>query len=117
MSDAVQQQPPSPAFVGPASFLRPQQKRSPPEPVDIVDKEQAEGLVSNSEMRVRGGVGTDELQRAIREFLKVRTTYDVLPVSFRLVILDTSLLVKKSLNILVHNGRVSIRQGTGGRAS
>lgn len=36
----------------------------------------------------------------------MRTTYDVLPVSFRLVILDTSLLVKKSLNILVHNGRV-----------
>lgn len=44
------------------------------------------------------------MQRAIRDFLKVRTTYDVLPVSFRLVVLDTSLLVKKSLNILVHNG-------------
>lgn len=50
MSDAVQQWPP---IVGPASFLRPQQKPPPPEPVDIVDKEQAEGLVSNSEMRVR----------------------------------------------------------------
>lgn len=43
-------------------------------------------------------------QRAIRQFLKVRTSYDVLPVSFRLVILDTSLLVNKSLGILVQNG-------------
>lgn len=110
MSD-VQQRSPSPAFVGPSSFLRPQ-KRPPPEPVDIVDKEQAEGLVSNSKMCARG-IETDELQRAIREFLKVRTTYDVLPVSFRLVILDTSLLVKKSLNILVHNGKIFTRQGKG----
>lgn len=89
MSESVPgstQRPPSP--VGPSSFLRPQQKQSR-QPIDIVDKEQAEGL------------------RAIRDFLKVRTTYDVLPVSFRLVVLDTSLLVKKSLNILVHNGIVS----------
>lgn len=111
MSD-VQQRSPSPAFVGPWTFLHPEQKRSPPEPVDIVDKEQAEGLVSNSEMCARG-IETDELQHAIREFLKVRTTYDVLPVSFRLVILDTSLLVKKSLNILVHNGKILTRQGKG----
>ncbi|KAG0137571.1 hypothetical protein HOY82DRAFT_477440 [Tuber indicum] len=79
--------PPSP--VRPSSYLRPQRPRPPPEPVDVVDREQAEGL------------------RAIREFLRVRTTYDVLPVSFRLVILDTSLLVQKSLNILILNGIVS----------
>lgn len=54
MSDAVQQRPPSSTFVGPASFLRPQQKRSPPEPTDIVDKEQAEGLVRNSEICALG---------------------------------------------------------------
>ncbi|KAH8151304.1 uncharacterized protein LAJ45_04506 [Morchella importuna] len=91
MSEAVPgslPRPPSP--VNPSSFLRPQQKQNrQQQPIDIVDKEQAEGL------------------RAIRDFLKVRTTYDVLPVSFRLVVLDTSLLVKKSLNILVHNGIVS----------
>ncbi|KAI4163438.1 MAG: hypothetical protein LQ342_002945 [Letrouitia transgressa] len=46
------------------------------------------------------------LQR-IRDFLKVRTSYDVLPVSFRLIIFDTSLLVKKSLTILIQNGIVS----------
>ena len=42
-------------------------------------------------------------QRAIREFLKVRTSYDVLPLSFRLVVLDIDLLIKKSLNILLQN--------------
>ncbi|KAL9017541.1 MAG: hypothetical protein Q9185_005106 [Variospora sp. 1 TL-2023] len=46
------------------------------------------------------------LQR-IRDFLKVRTSYDVLPLSFRLIIFDTSLLVKKSLTILTQNGIVS----------
>ena len=46
------------------------------------------------------------LQKSIREFLKVRTSYDVLPLSFRLVILNTDLLVKKSLNILLQNGRL-----------
>ncbi|KAI4115215.1 MAG: hypothetical protein LQ338_007889 [Usnochroma carphineum] len=43
----------------------------------------------------------------IRDFLKVRTSYDVLPLSFRLIIFDTSLLVKKSLTILTQNGIVS----------
>jgi len=45
--------------------------------------------------------------RAIRAFLRVRTSYDVLPLSFRLIVFDTALLVKKSLNILNQNGIVS----------
>ena len=45
--------------------------------------------------------------RAIRLFLQSRTSYDVLPVSYRLIVLDTSLLVKKSLNILLQNNVVS----------
>ena len=49
------------------------------------------------------------LQKAIRDFLKVRTSYDVLPLSFRLIILNTDLLVKKSLNILLQNGKKSPR--------
>lgn len=44
---------------------------------------------------------------AIRIFLQSKTSYDVLPVSYRLVVLDTSLLVKKSLNILLQNNIVS----------
>jgi 5'-AMP-activated protein kinase regulatory gamma subunit len=43
-------------------------------------------------------------QRTIRAFLKVRTSYDVLPLSFRLIVFDQALLVKKSLNILIQNG-------------
>jgi hypothetical protein len=48
-------------------------------------------------------------QRAIRAFLKVRTTYDVLPLSYRLIVLDTALLVRKSLNILIQCGKSSMR--------
>jgi len=48
------------------------------------------------------------VQRAIRAFLKVRTTYDVLPLSYRLIVLDTALLVRKSLNILIQCGESSI---------
>lgn len=44
---------------------------------------------------------------SIRAFLKSKTSYDVLPVSYRLVVLDTSLLVKKSLNVLLQNSIVS----------
>ncbi|KAA8892600.1 hypothetical protein FN846DRAFT_915152 [Sphaerosporella brunnea] len=84
--------PPSP--VRPSSYLRPQRSPSsspppPSAPLSSIDREQAEGL------------------NAIREFLKIRTSYDVLPVSFRLIVLDTGLLVKKSLLILVQNGIVS----------
>lgn len=92
-----------PQFVAPSSYLRfttphgtsmatapehpvPKQKPSPPSPLD---KEQRQGL------------------KAIRDFLKVRTSYDVLPLSFRLIVLDTDLLIKKTLNILLQNSIVS----------
>ncbi|GMM32819.1 AMP-activated serine/threonine-protein kinase regulatory subunit [Saccharomycopsis crataegensis] len=45
--------------------------------------------------------------QGIRLFLKSKSSYDVLPVSFRLIVLDTSLSVKKSLNILLQNSIVS----------
>ncbi|KAH7042027.1 hypothetical protein B0J12DRAFT_675456 [Macrophomina phaseolina] len=92
---ASEQLPPAPngpAFVTPASYLRPIAAPRPSQASKVltaVDKEQIEAL------------------RAIRAFLKVRTSYDVLPVSFRLIIFDTALLVKKSLNILIQNGIVS----------
>ncbi|KAK7530695.1 uncharacterized protein J3D65DRAFT_561120 [Phyllosticta citribraziliensis] len=82
--------PNGPGFVTPASYLRPlaqARHAASPQPLTPVDKEQIEAL------------------RAIRAFLKVRTSYDVLPVSFRLIIFDTALLVKKSLNILIQNGK------------
>ncbi|KAF1986450.1 CBS-domain-containing protein [Aulographum hederae CBS 113979] len=94
------------AFVTPSSYLRrahaaqggqpaatgegrrPMTPAKPPSQMTPLDIEQLEGL------------------RAIRAFLKVRTSYDVLPLSFRLIILDTALLVKKSLNILNQNAGI-----------
>ncbi|CAK1361567.1 5'-AMP-activated protein kinase subunit gamma [Cercospora beticola] len=92
-------------FVAPADLLRPhfrpissQASRTragtansapEPSPMHPQDREQIEGL------------------RAVRAFLKVRTSYDVLPLSYRLIIFDTSLLVKKSLNILTQCAIVS----------
>ncbi|CAG8500463.1 1471_t:CDS:10 [Dentiscutata heterogama] len=43
----------------------------------------------------------------ICDFLKQHSSYDVLPVSYRLIVLDTSLLVKKALAALMQNGVVS----------
>ncbi|CAE6416685.1 unnamed protein product [Rhizoctonia solani] len=44
---------------------------------------------------------------AIRQFLNGRSSYDVFPVSFRLIVLDTKLEVKKALGALLLNGVVS----------
>lgn len=78
--------PDRPAFVTPRTYLEQGRPVMPSRALTAVDREQLDGL------------------RTIRAFLKVRTSYDVLPLSFRLIILDTALLVKKSLNILIQNG-------------
>ncbi|PWN43660.1 hypothetical protein IE81DRAFT_322057 [Ceraceosorus guamensis] len=44
---------------------------------------------------------------SIRDFLKGRSSYDVLPVSFRLVVLDTRLVVRPALDIMWQAGVVS----------
>lgn len=49
----------------------------------------------------------DQALTAIRTFLKSRTNYDAFPVSFRLIVLDTKLNVKKALQCLLLNGVVS----------
>ncbi|KAL4984364.1 hypothetical protein BDW68DRAFT_19823 [Aspergillus falconensis] len=82
-------------FVQPSSFLRsrPLSYPMPPsQPERAIDREERQGL------------------RAIRNFLKVRTSYDVLPLSFRLIVFDTALTVKESLNILTQNGTSAIRR-------
>ncbi|KAK0666846.1 hypothetical protein QBC41DRAFT_304848 [Cercophora samala] len=81
-----------PFVAAPSSYLRPKpisRTMSDNRASGPLDKEQMQGL------------------RGVREFLKVRTSYDVLPLSFRLVVLDNNLLIKKSLNILIQNGIVS----------
>lgn len=44
--------------------------------------------------------------KKIRNFLRARTAYDVLPLSFRLIELDVALTVKESLQILVNCGEL-----------
>ncbi|PSS00775.1 hypothetical protein BD289DRAFT_7352 [Coniella lustricola] len=58
-------------------------------PMTPLDRDQVQGLM------------------AIREFLKVRTSYDVLPLSFRLIILDNDLPIRTCVNILMQNSIVS----------
>ncbi|KAF3770966.1 hypothetical protein M406DRAFT_97005 [Cryphonectria parasitica EP155] len=58
-------------------------------PMTPLDRDQVQGLT------------------AIREFLKVRTSYDVLPLSFRLIMLDNDLLIRTCVNILMQNSIVS----------
>jgi 5'-AMP-activated protein kinase, regulatory gamma subunit len=43
----------------------------------------------------------------IRTFLKSRSTYDVFPLSYRLVVLDAKLPVKQALNVMHTSGVVS----------
>ena len=43
----------------------------------------------------------DEAVEALRNFLRERSSYDVFPVSFRLIVMDTSLKVKKALDIML----------------
>ncbi|KAF4451469.1 Nuclear protein SNF4 [Fusarium austroafricanum] len=84
-----------PQFVAPSSYLRRRTSiRSPmaptePKPLSPLDRDQLQGLNN------------------IRDFLRVRTSYDVLPLSFRLIVLDTDLLIKKAINILTQNSIVS----------
>ena len=50
----------------------------------------------------------DNALAAIRSFLKGHTAYDAFPVSFRLIVLDTKLNVKKALQCLLLNGVFSL---------
>jgi 5'-AMP-activated protein kinase regulatory gamma subunit len=48
----------------------------------------------------------DEALDALRAFLKERSSYDVFPVSFRLIVLDTQLKVKKALDVMLLYGEL-----------
>nr|AOR81606.1 Snf4 [Phaffia rhodozyma] len=72
---------------------------------------------SNSQprLRARGHSSVDPSQiptheagmTSIRQFLKGRSSYDVFPVSFRLIVLDNKLMVKKALGVMWQNGVIS----------
>ncbi|KAK5078327.1 AMP-activated serine/threonine-protein kinase regulatory subunit [Lithohypha guttulata] len=75
-----------PSYVRPSDLLRPRQSVKHDRPID---KDERSGL------------------KAIRDFLRHRNCYEVLPLSFRLIELDVGLTVKESLSILVQCGIVS----------
>lgn len=49
----------------------------------------------------------EEALEALRAFLKERSSYDVFPVSFRLIVLDTTLKVKKALDVMLLYGKLT----------
>ncbi len=68
------------------------------------------GAASGSRSAHGGGRRRDKHNLAlesIRKFLRGRSSYDVLPVSFRLVVLDTKLVVKPALDVMWQSGVVS----------
>ena len=83
------------SIVTPSSYLRPHSRG---QPGSIPDRTRDSVTMTPVQVEQMEGL------RAIRAFLKVRTSYDVLPLSYRLIVFDTSLLVRKSLNILIQCG-------------
>jgi 5'-AMP-activated protein kinase regulatory gamma subunit len=51
----------------------------------------------------------------IRTFLRSQSSYDVFPVSFRLIVLDHHLVVKKALTAMLQNGMYTVIFATTGR--
>ncbi|KAJ9049215.1 AMP-activated serine/threonine-protein kinase regulatory subunit [Entomophthora muscae] len=47
---------------------------------------------------------TELKSNTVAEFLKCHTPYDLLPISFKVILLDNRLPVKKALGALIHNG-------------
>lgn len=54
--------------------------------------------------RVQGQETHDNALASIRQYLASKTAYDLLPVSFRVIVLDTELEVKKGLECMLMNG-------------
>ncbi|KAF2486157.1 hypothetical protein BDY17DRAFT_320973 [Neohortaea acidophila] len=100
-------------YVAPSSYLRPPSRSSAPQsPSNRIQPVAAGSDAADSESTASQSMTPLDAEqiaglKAIRAFLKVRTSYDVLPLSYRLIVFDTSLLVRKSLNVLIQCGIVS----------
>lgn len=71
-----------------------------PSPVPV-----ASTSTSESTTPKRKKLSHSEALEQIRTFLRSQSSYDVFPVSFRLIVLDHHLVVKKALNTMLQNGR------------
>ena len=113
------------AFVAPADLLKRPQHRTavtPPKTERPIDRDERAGLVSDCHHMLSHRLahsiaermrGADGEQKKIRDFLRLRNCYEVLPLSFRLIELDVGLTVKESLNILVQCGGYTRTQKRG----
>jgi 5'-AMP-activated protein kinase regulatory gamma subunit len=91
---------PQPGFVAPSSYLRPDGGDSVNAALGVVNS------VVNHEISIADAEQLEAL-RKIRAFLRQRTSSDVLPLSYRLIILDSALTIKASLGVMMQQGIVS----------
>lgn len=109
----------SPTPTSPFSRRLPPTMSQPPSSTSTPSKPRRPSNSNSSTPRSRaragsnvGGSGLDppfvsheQALVSIRNFLKGRSSYDVFPVSFRLIVLDTKLMVKKALGVMLQNGQ------------
>ena len=104
------------SFVRPSDLLRPRtnsRSKAAAKSDRPIDRDERLGLVSQTPFAFSYHTHhpenrSDSKQKKIRDFLRVRNCYEVLPLSFRLIELDVGLTVRESLNILVSCGMVYI---------
>ncbi|KAF9902223.1 AMP-activated serine/threonine-protein kinase regulatory subunit [Linnemannia zychae] len=76
--------------------------------VDVLATENIDPIASYSAWRKKKDTENLQGTQAMMEtFLKQHSAYDVLPVSYRQIVMDTTLLVKKALSVLMQYGIVS----------
>lgn len=76
-----------------------------PGSVDVLATENIDPVASYSAWRKKKDTETLQGTQAMMEtFLKQHSAYDVLPVSYRQIVMDTTLLVKKALSVLMQYG-------------
>ncbi|KAF9146190.1 AMP-activated serine/threonine-protein kinase regulatory subunit [Mortierella sp. GBA39] len=76
--------------------------------VDVLATENIDPVASYSAWRKKKDTETLQGTQAMMEtFLRQHSAYDVLPVSYRQIVMDTTLLVKKALSVLMQYGIVS----------
>lgn len=66
-----------------------------------IDPEDRAASDSNSKL---SNESSDNRSNSVSEFLKHHTPYDLLPISYKVILLDNRLPVKKALGALLHNG-------------
>ncbi|KAJ9126812.1 hypothetical protein QFC24_001845 [Naganishia onofrii] len=91
--------------------------RSPPRSSDFANsplfattKAGSSSATASSSRKLSGGharLTHEQALQSLRSFLHSQSSYDVFPVSFRLIVMDSALVVKKAVSSMLQNGVVS----------